>query len=204
LTPLDLAPVLVDLAGTPVAIRVWRADVGRVTLYLLDTGLETNGAEGRFVTDRLYGGDVEHRLRQEIVLGMGGMRVLEALGEDVQVFHSNEGHAGFLGLERIRRAMADDVLSFAEAIEAVRAGTVFTTHTPVSAGIDRFPRELMERYFKGWSDECQVPFDDLISLGHEPGGPASTTPPTTSCGAYARSGASDSSRWCAPGCAPRS
>ncbi|TML63045.1 MAG: glycosyltransferase family 1 protein, partial [Actinobacteria bacterium] len=171
LTPLDLAPVLVDLAGTPVAIRVWRAEVGRVTLYLLDTGVETNDAEGRYVTDRLYGGDVEHRLRQEIVLGIGGARVLEALGEDVQVFHSNEGHAGFLGLERIRRAMADDVLSFAEAIEAVRAGTVFTTHTPVSAGIDRFPRELMERYFKGWSDECQVPFDDLMSLGHEPGEP---------------------------------
>ena len=101
------------------------------------------------VTDRLYGGDGEHRLRQEILLGIGGVRALRALGVDTQVFHTNEGHAGFLGLERIRELVIGDGLSFAEAVEAVRAGGVFTTHTPVPAGIDRFPRELIEKYFTG-------------------------------------------------------
>ena len=103
------------------------------------------------ITDRLYGGDTEHRLRQEILLGIGGVRALDALGIDAQVFHTNEGHAGFLGLERIRQLVKDPGLSYREAIEAVRAGCIFTTHTPVPAGIDRFPRELIERYFAGWA-----------------------------------------------------
>jgi starch phosphorylase len=178
LSPVPDVTVHVDLAGVPLAARVWRADVGRVRLYLLDADIEENDDEGRAVTDRLYGGGAEHRIRQEILLGMGGVRALDAIGETTQVFHTNEGHAGFLGLERIRQLMTcpelaggDRALSFAEAGEAVRSSTIFTTHTPVPAGIDRFPRDLMERYFKRWADECGVPFDDLMALAHEPGEP---------------------------------
>jgi starch phosphorylase len=164
----DGGHVTVDLAGTPLHARAWRADVGRVRLYLLDTDVDANDDEHRLVTDRLYGGDTEHRLQQEILLGIGGVRLLETVGEDPQVFHTNEGHAGFLGLERIRRLMADSGLAFHEALETARAGTIFTTHTPVPAGIDRFPRALMERYFRTWADECGVAFDDLMALGHHP------------------------------------
>ncbi|HEV2759978.1 MAG TPA: alpha-glucan family phosphorylase [Acidimicrobiales bacterium] len=172
LTAVEGQRVNVDLAGTALTARIWQAKVGRVPLYLLDTDVEENDDDCRTVTDRLYGGDSEHRLRQEILLGVGGVRALEQLGQEPQVFHSNEGHAGFLGLERVRRAILDDRLSFDEAIEAVRAGTVFTTHTPVPAGMDRFPRHLMEKYFKGWADECNVSFDRVMNLGHQPGEPS--------------------------------
>jgi starch phosphorylase len=139
--------VSLDLAGQTLVAQVWRADVGRTPLYLLDADIPENPLELQMVTDRLYGGDVEHRLRQEMLLGIGGVRALDALGLPVQVFHTNEGHAGFLGLERIRRLMETHGLSFAEALDAVRAGAVFTTHTPVPAGIDRFPPRLIEEYF---------------------------------------------------------
>ena len=166
------ARVQVDLAGTPLHAQVWRADVGRVRLYMLDADIDDNDVESRLVTDRLYGGAAEHRIRQEILLGIGGVRALDAVGETTQVFHTNEGHAGFLGLERIRRLITGEGMSFAEAVEAVRAGTIFTTHTPVPAGIDRFPRELMERYFKDWASECGVSFDELMAIGHFPDEPA--------------------------------
>ncbi len=169
ITPCDGLTVTIDLAGRTVAARVWRAQVGRVALYLMDSDLEVNDAAGRTVTDRLYGGDTEHRLAQEILLGVGGVRALRALGHDPQVFHSNEGHAGFLGLENIRRHVEELGLAFPEAVEAVRAGTLFTTHTPVPAGIDRFPRELMARYFGSWCTACKITLDELMSLGHEPG-----------------------------------
>lgn len=158
--------ISVDLADRPLIARIWKATVGRTPLYLLDTDVEDNPRDLQPVTDRLYGGDVEHRLRQEILLGVGGVRALEALGVPAHVFHTNEGHAGFLGLERIRTHMQRDGLTFAEALEAVRAGAVFTTHTPVPAGIDRFPRELMERYFGTWAAECGIDMDRLMSLGH--------------------------------------
>ena len=125
------------------------------------------------MTDRLYGGDTEHRLRQEIVLGVGGVRALQALGHDVQVFHTNEGHAGFLGLERMRQ-LVHEGLTFDEALEASRAGNIFTTHTPVPAGIDRFPRELMKRYFDGFADELGISFDDLMRIGHRDDEPDET------------------------------
>jgi starch phosphorylase len=160
-SPVD-ARVSLELAGEKVSAEVWRHDVGSVRLYLLHV-------DG--VTDRLYGGDVEHRLRQEIVLGVGGVRLLAELGVEADVFHSNEGHAGFLMLERIRRAIVDDGLSFDDAVAAVRPGGIFTTHTPVPAGIDRFPRELMEKYFGGWAAECGVDVDRLMALGHFPGEP---------------------------------
>jgi starch phosphorylase len=168
LQPVD-AHVNVDLAGTSLHARIWRADVGRIRLYLLDADVEENGAETRMVTDRLYGGDTEHRLRQEILLGMGGVRALDAIGETPQVFHTNEGHAGFLGLERIRRLVVNDGLDFDAALEACRAANIFTTHTPVPAGIDRFPRPLMEKYFSSLATECGIKFDELMALGHEPG-----------------------------------
>ena len=160
--------VTVDLAGTPMQAQVWRADVGRIPLYLLDADVEENPDEIRAVTDRLYGGDVEHRLRQEILLGIGGVRALEALGIDAQVFHTNEGHAGFLGLERMRRSIVDGGLSFDEAVEATRSASIFTTHTPVPAGIDRFPRALIDTYFGAWAAECGISIDQLMALGNRP------------------------------------
>ncbi len=156
--------VHLDLAGVTAAIQVWRADVGRVPLYLLDTNLPENPPEIISITNRLYGGDEQHRLRQEIVLGIGGVRALRALDLDPQVFHMNEGHAGFLGLERVRE-WVDRGLTFDEAIEAVRAGGVFTTHTPVPAGIDRFPRDLFQRYFEDFAPELGIDFDELFALG---------------------------------------
>ncbi len=164
----DGVRVSLDLAGRTLVAQVWKATVGRTPLYLLDADLPENPEDLQLVTDRLYGGDVEHRLRQEMLLGIGGVRALEALGVPVRVFHTNEGHAGFLGLERIRTSMHRDGLSFAEATEAVRAGAVFTTHTPVPAGIDQFPRELIEAYFSGWAAECGVSVDALMGLGHRP------------------------------------
>jgi starch phosphorylase len=156
--------VQVDLAGEECTCQVWRADVGRTPLYLLDTDVEANPHHLRLVTDRLYGGDTEHRLRQEIVLGVGGVRALQALGHDAQVFHTNEGHAGFLGLERIRQ-LVQQGLSFTEALEAARAGNIFTTHTPVPAGIDRFPRDMMKRYFDRFASELGLGFEELMLLG---------------------------------------
>jgi starch phosphorylase len=116
------------------------------------------------ITDRLYGRDEQHRLRQEIVLGIGGVRALRALDIHPQVFHTNEGHAGFLGLERVRE-WTEQGLTFTEAVEAVRGGGVFTTHTPVPAGIDRFPRQLFEPYFTEFAASCGVTFDELFALG---------------------------------------
>ncbi|HEV8626106.1 MAG TPA: alpha-glucan family phosphorylase, partial [Acidimicrobiia bacterium] len=165
----DGARVTVDLAGTPLVAQLWRAMIGRVRLYLLDADVEENDTPTKQVTDRLYAGDAEHRMRQEVLLGIGGVRAMRAAGEEIQIFHTNEGHAGFLGLERIRQLVTEDGLRFHEALEAVRAGTIFTTHTPVPAGIDRFPREMMERYFKAFADECGVTFNDLMAIGHEPG-----------------------------------
>ncbi|HEY6697694.1 MAG TPA: alpha-glucan family phosphorylase [Acidimicrobiales bacterium] len=169
LRPCTDVRVSVDIAGVPLVAQVWQANVGRVPLYFLDADVDDNPDDVRAVTDRLYGGDVEHRLRQEILLGVGGVRALQAVGVEAQVFHTNEGHAGFLGLERIRQLVSDQGLSYAEAIEAVRAGCIFTTHTPVPAGIDRFPRELMDKYFSGWCTEVGVGVDDLMALGHRPG-----------------------------------
>lgn len=159
--------VTVDLAGDSVAVRVWRADVGKVALYLLDTDVDGNSADGIAITDRLYGGDSHHRLRQEIVLGIGGVRALRALDIHPDVFHSNEGHAGFLSLERIREHVAAG-LPFPAAIEAVRAGGVFTTHTPVPAGIDRFEPELIDKYFSAFAAECGVTTDELFAIGRSP------------------------------------
>jgi starch phosphorylase len=167
--------VEVEIGGATVVARLGRAEVGRIQLYLLDTDVDDNAEEDRLITDRLYGGGPEERIRQELLLGVGGVRALEALDQLPQVFHINEGHAGFLALERIRQAMVHDGLTFAEARTAVRPGGVFTTHTPVPAGIDRFDRSLMERYFTSWCREVGVTLDELMELGHEPGEPPGET-----------------------------
>jgi starch phosphorylase len=169
--------VSVGLAeGHVLAAQVWLAAVGRVPLLLLDSYVEENEPALREVTDRLYGGGSEHRLRQELLLGVGGVRAVRAFCElsghpQPEVFHTNEGHAGFLGLERIRE-YAHAGVAFDEAIELCRAGTVFTTHTPVAAGIDRFARELVERQFSGEGTWAALPCDRVLALGAEtyPGG----------------------------------
>ncbi|MGA1146079.1 MAG: alpha-glucan family phosphorylase [Candidatus Nanopelagicales bacterium] len=173
------ARVSVGLPGGRVlSARIWLARVGRVPLLLLDSGVEENDAAEREVTDRLYGGGGEYRLQQEMLLGIGGVRALRAYCRIAQteapnVFHTNEGHAGFLGLERIRELMHDcpDV-DFDAALEATRGGTVFTTHTPVPAGIDRFPMSLIEQYFGGDNAVPGLPVDRIVRLGSEdyPGG----------------------------------
>jgi starch phosphorylase len=159
-------------AGESLVARVWIAQVGRVPLLLLDSNVEENSDVIREVTDRLYGGTTEHRLRQEMLLGVGGVRALRAYSRitgapDPEVFHTNEGHAGFLGLERIRELTEDSGLDFATALEVSRAGTVFTTHTPVPAGIDRFPRDLVEQYFGGDNASSGVPVGKILALGSE-------------------------------------
>jgi starch phosphorylase len=157
--------VEVDLAGARCVSQVWCAQVGRIPLLLLDSDVEENDFEERAVTDRLYAGGSEHRLRQEMVLGIGGVRALRLAGYSADVFHSNEGHAGFLGLERVRILVGERDLSFHEALEACRTTTVFTTHTPVPAGIDVYGPDLMERYFSSFAKECGTSFEELMSLG---------------------------------------
>lgn len=172
----SVAKVVIGLPGDDsLTARIWVAHVGRVPLLLLDSDVEENSDVIRDVTDRLYGGNTEHRLRQEMLLGIGGVRALRAYSRITgapapEVFHTNEGHAGFLGLERIRELTEDlgkDNLSFDAALEVSRAGTVFTTHTPVPAGIDRFPRELVEQYFGGENICPGVPVDKILALGTE-------------------------------------
>ena len=156
--------------GRTLHARIWRLAVGRVTLLLLDTDVQENVEELRGVTDRLYGGGGEHRLLQELLLGIGGARAVKAYTAlsgipAPQVFHTNEGHAGFLGLERVSDLIGNG-LAFSEALTAVRAGTVFTTHTPVPAGIDRFESSMIEQYF---STELLPGVDvaDVLALGAE-------------------------------------
>ncbi|GIG22342.1 alpha-1,4 glucan phosphorylase [Cellulomonas chitinilytica] len=173
------AVVTVELpGGGALHAHVWRAAVGRVPLLLLDSDVPENDDAVRHVTDRLYGGGGEHRLRQELLLGVGGVRALRVWSRlsgapEPEVFHTNEGHAGFLGVERIRELVATG-LTFDEALEAVRAATVFTTHTPVPAGIDRFEAKLVAQYFGGDNETPGVPVERVLALGaedHEGGDP---------------------------------
>jgi starch phosphorylase len=171
----DGSPLKVSVglpAGRQLVAQVWKAQVGRVPLLLLDSDVEDNSGQERDVTDRLYGGGTEHRLLQEMLLGIGGVRALRAYSRltgapDPEVFHTNEGHAGFLGVERIRELTEEQGLDFDEALEAARASTVFTTHTPVPAGIDRFPRHLIEQHFGGDNACPGVPVDRVLALGAE-------------------------------------
>ncbi|MCI0403464.1 MAG: alpha-glucan family phosphorylase, partial [Acidobacteria bacterium] len=155
----------ISIAGHPVNILVWRAQTGRRPLYLLDTNLPENPQPYQDITDQLYGGDHETRIRQEIVLGIGGLRALAALGLKPVVCHMNEGHAAFLALERVRVAMKENNLNFWEGLEVARAGSVFTTHTPVPAGFDLFTPELMDRYFGDYIREVGISREEFLGLG---------------------------------------
>src|SRR6476620_8720604 len=170
--------ITIDLpGGRTLAAHVWKAQVGRVPLLLLDSDVQDNDDAARGITDRLYGGGGEQRLQQEMLLGIGGVRALRLWSRLTgapapDVYHTNEGHAGFLGVERIHELTQSAGLSFEEALEAVRAATVFTTHTPVPAGIDRFDGELISLHFGGDQAVPGVPVDRLLALGAEdyPGG----------------------------------
>ncbi|HEY8498626.1 MAG TPA: alpha-glucan family phosphorylase [Limnochordales bacterium] len=159
--------VEVTLPGRQLAAWIWRARVGRLDLYLLDANVAANAPEDRVLTDRLYGGDLDMRMRQEILLGIGGVRALAAMGLRPRVYHMNEGHSAFLALERIRRLMDEQDLTFPEAREAAAAGHVFTTHTPVPAGHDYFPPEMMERYFGDFYRSMHLSAREFLGLGRQ-------------------------------------
>lgn len=159
--------ITVEMGGRSVTVVVWRVLVGRVPLYLIDTDVPENSLENRALSARLYGGDQEMRLCQEILLGIGGVRVLRALGITPAVWHANEGHSAFLTLERIRELVQQGI-PHAEASEIVRESTIFTTHTPVPAGHDVFPHDLMDRYFSGFWDQLGLTRDEFLSLGETP------------------------------------
>ncbi|MBK8016199.1 MAG: alpha-glucan family phosphorylase [Betaproteobacteria bacterium] len=165
------APVIVhvDLPGRTVAVQVWKAHVGHVDLYLLDTDIEANAAHDRGITHRLYGGDRKDRIEQEIILGIGGVRALAAVGLKPTAWHINEGHAAFLVLERMRELVAQGY-EFSTALEAVAANTVFTTHTPVPAGHDHFAEDMMTAYFERFYGDLKLSRDQFLALGRTEGG----------------------------------
>jgi phosphorylase/glycogen(starch) synthase len=151
--------------GRTVKIRVWEVMVGKVQLILLDTDLEENSPEDRTVTHHLYGGDNENRLRQELILGIGGIRALVAMGLNPDIYHSNEGHSAFISLERLRPLIEGHHLTFNQAIEVIRSSTLFTTHTPVPAGHDAFDEDLLRKYISHYANRLSVSWEELIALG---------------------------------------
>lgn len=157
----------VQLPAREVRVAVWRADVGSVRLYLLDTNIAENADEDREITANLYLGDQNRRIQQELVLGIGGVRTLEAIGERPTVFHMNEGHAAFLAVERIRLMRQRTGLTFDQAREAAAVAHVFTTHTPVPAGIDHFSVGLVQHYFGGYHEQLGLDMEGFMALGRE-------------------------------------
>ena len=155
----------VEILGRAVRVKVWALAVGRITLYMLDTDVGGNSEEDRQITAQLYGGDHEMRIKQEIVLGIGGIHALNAMGIEPSVYHMNEGHSAFLSLELIRRGVAEDKLDFYSALQVVASGNVFTTHTPVPAGNDSFPLELIRKHFGDYPAEVGITFEKLANLG---------------------------------------
>lgn len=155
----------VEFPGRIVNARVWQVNVGSVKLFLLDTDFDGNSDEDRFVTHHLYGGDNENRLKQEMLLGLGGIRVLKELGIESDIYHCNEGHAAMIGLERIKDLVEKKALKYAEAKEVVRASTLFTTHTPVPAGHDSFHQDLFYKYMENYPGKVEITWDEFINLG---------------------------------------
>lgn len=162
-------PVIIEVPypGRTVYARVWMALIGKVELYLLDTNINQNNIDDRAITDQLYGGDNIMRIKQEIMLGIGGVRALRAVGKNCTVFHMNEGHAAFLAIERIALFMQEHGLSFNEALEFTAASSVFTTHTPVPAGNDRFAPDLIDEYFSSYYPKLGISRDEFLALGRE-------------------------------------
>ncbi len=162
-------PIIVHLAlpGRMVNIQIWKVKVGRINLYLLDTDREDNNNEDRAITYRLYGGDNENRLKQEMVLGIGGIRALHKLGLDSDLYHMNEGHAAFIAFERMYHHMDKYKMTFREAKEVVRASSLFTTHTPVPAGHDSFPEDLLMTYMGHYPVRLKIEKEDFVNLGRQ-------------------------------------
>ena len=156
--------VKIDLPGRKLTAKIWKANVGRIPLYLLDTDIEENSDEDKFITHQLYGGGQENRLKQEILLGIGGIRTIEAIGLNPNVYHLNEGHAAFIGLERLRNYVASG-LSYAEAVELIRSSSLYTTHTPVPAGHDSFPEGMMWQYFNEFASAMSLSWEKFIGMG---------------------------------------
>jgi starch phosphorylase len=157
--------ISVELSGRQAVAQIWEVKVGRSSLYLLDTNIDENAQDIRNITAALYGGDKETRMQQEILLGIGGIRALRALGINPAATHMNEGHAAFMGLERIREIMSDMNFSFNEALEAVWPTNIFTTHTPVPAGNERFEIAMMEKYFRSWPQVLGISWKEFLALG---------------------------------------
>ncbi|MBL7776549.1 MAG: alpha-glucan family phosphorylase, partial [Saprospiraceae bacterium] len=155
----------IDYAGRRVWAKIWKLQVGRVPLYLLDTDIDDNNWEDRSLTHQLYGGDNAHRLRQEILLGIGGVRALKAMQIEPDLYHLNEGHAAFLGLERLRNYLINKQLPFDQALEIVRSTQLFTTHTPVPAGHDAFSETLLSEYLGAYTHDLGISWDQFIALG---------------------------------------
>lgn len=151
----------------PAKARVWRCQVGRVPLYLLDCDYPENDPDDREITGRLYAADRNMRIRQEIMLGMGGVKALHAMGIYPTVYHMNEGHSAFMTLQRIKDLIETERLTVDQALEAVKAGSVFTTHTPVAAGNEMFPPDMIDRYFRTFTQEIGMPMEQLLSLGRQ-------------------------------------
>ncbi len=157
--------VSVSLPGRILRAKVWQLDVGRIPLYLLDADIEENSEADRFVTHQLYGGDLENRFKQELLLGVGGIRMLEAMEVEPDLYHCNEGHAAFIGIERLRGFVQNQQLSFLQAIELVRASTLFTTHTPVPAGHDAFTEDLLRTYIPHYAVRLNISWNTFMNLG---------------------------------------
>ena len=159
--------IAVQIGDSQVAAQIWEVKIGRASLYLLDTNINENTDENRAITATLYGGTKETRIRQEILLGIGGIRALRALGINPAVTHMNEGHSAFLAIERIRELMEGRRLTLPEAMEALKPTNIFTTHTPVPAGNERFTVELMKKYFPGIAHGLGIPLEEFMALGRE-------------------------------------
>ncbi len=157
--------ITIVLPGRDLKARIWMVQVGRVKLYLLDTDFESNQEQDRSITHHLYGGDNENRFKQELLLGVGGIRALRALGLDPDIFHCNEGHAAFIGLERLREYIEEHNLTFPEALEIVRSSTLFTTHTPVPAGHDYFDENMMRAYMAHYPNRMRITWEQMMNLG---------------------------------------
>ncbi|MCC8018363.1 MAG: alpha-glucan family phosphorylase [Rikenellaceae bacterium] len=157
--------VFLAFPGRTVTARIWKCEVGRTDLYLLDTDHDLNLDEDRTITHHLYGGDWENRLKQELLLGIGGIRALNTMGIKQDVYHCNEGHAALIGIERIRNLVNKTKLSFSEALEVVRSSSLFTTHTPVPAGHDAFPESMIRQYMSHYPDRLNITWDQFINLG---------------------------------------
>ncbi len=155
----------VALPGRNLYAQAWRVSVGRIPLYLLDADIDKNQDADRFITHQLYGGDLENRFKQELLLGVGGIRMLQALNIEPDLYHCNEGHAAFIGIERLRAFVQDGNFSFEQALEIIRSSSLFTTHTPVPAGHDAFPEDMLRTYIPHYADRLNISWDTFMNLG---------------------------------------